>query len=462
VPSDPKIAMHAANGPLEGYYPIVPAPHAPIWWVHHKRPDDGALHVAPKLPRGARPLRYLPASKRLSFAESETRIGNRFPGLNAAYFRLLFVARGYAERGGGKLPMIWASGTTASGKSASCNAIESMWGRTPVDLARFGPDQEERRDKAWFAAQLRGGFATFDDFAKFQDSKRGRERMASLVEWLLRASSPSETEGWVLYDGSRMRRIVTPILLTDQDTPPIFMENKQLGRRIICADLGGTVPVHWHLLGPIDSWWKDDVEAAPEFDTPLGYFRAAAESWYSHMTDAYFHADCTSDFEAVARSLGFGTLDEQAQTEKRDNRDQLMRELFYGVCKAKPDAQAQKRSGKGYCEIKPNGNTPLARAAMDLIRLHGETHLSLEVMRRIKAEYDSGLENFIPAIGPISLEVDANGMDIYVRFRERGRGYAKKVNAALLKPGVDLETLLIPSPASGAVPDDGLRAEGAA
>jgi hypothetical protein len=433
VPSEPHTLAHASDGNVPGYFPIARLPPAPIWWRHRKpQMDRGILHLhPPRPPTGG--LTYLPRGARMSLEGAEEVLARRFPGINLNYLALLFVARGFGEGSGNELPVIWATGDSGSGKTSTCFLMEEMWDHTPTDLAQYSESEEGKRKEAWGEAQKEGGFVIFDDFAKGAETSKGKSKLLGIMQWLLQMTAAGRNQYHRLWVGSVNVDVTTPILLTDLKMPAILAHNQQIGRRVVLVKLGAPVP-SWASQGPIKGWWRKTPE-----------LRYAAESWYSEMVDEYFPPEEKTPpdtFVAIARDLGFATLAEAASEERVEIRDRLMRNLFYAVATTKINPAVERSNGRGYHMLSLQGKTPISKAAEELVYFEGETHASDEVYHRIMDEYQSRLTKILPLVCPAVLRIRPYKDQFVVRFEENfGPGKGFRVNADLIQPGFDIESL---------------------
>lgn len=300
----------------------------PVWGARvtrHQDPPEGKVFVvlnsgllsAPHC-AGRRP-RYLPPSKRMARAAAWSVLSSVFPGLRPEVIELLIAAKGCTEHRSGLPPMLFLSGPTGSGKTASAKIAASICG----DMATIVPfaASPERLRQGLMYAKRNGSFACFDEYVK--DARKAKTTPADAMEVLLNFTPESVSH--MLYVGPVPLGDLPVCYWADTTLPVEVQQHAQLARRLH----------HIHL--PEAGNWEPTMRAqgigAPERLRSDGTpeLIAAADAILSHVIDEHFPPGPPSDFAEIAKGLGFKLM---RDSDHAGERDVIVRRLFDLVCAA--------------------------------------------------------------------------------------------------------------------------------
>ncbi len=263
----------------------------PVGWKVHKVLDTQSLRS--EAMRERRP-RYLVPSARV--ASPYAALQSLFPGLNVPFVKLLVVAKGCAELNAGLPPMIFASGPTGSGKSASIQIAASILGDHVGEVPYTA--NIERLRAGLMSAKKAGTFACFDEFLKGAAAQRKTPEQG--MEVLLNFTPDSESH--IIYVGPVPLGSLPVCVWCDTALPVEIIQHAQLARRLCWVRL------------PSRMTWEASLKAA---DIPgPGALRThgdktlihALDSVLSEIIDEYLSA--TPVFSTIVRALGFRMLED--------------------------------------------------------------------------------------------------------------------------------------------------------
>ena len=339
-PDAKEVDKHATNQPLKGWPGLIPVRGTKLWGRYLPYGDRkyvrGLIHGDDE--SWPRP-KYLPAgASRLSEEECERHIDKCFPEINLDYLRLLLVARGYAESGTGKVPILLATGPSGSGKTLTALLAASILGDAIVRVPK-GNYQETVGYSSY-----RGGFLLLDEFAKGASGARLRNKFDFLLE------IDRDFTFRQLYVGAVTTRINNVILLTNNAYGEEVMEHEQFGRRAVYVDLTRKPDADWSQTcgtGDVRFWRRDP------------HNQRVADSFLSYIVDDFF-ADISAAkkgqllFTDAAAELGFRLLQDSRERHVFEGMDvdEIIRDFFKAVCNC-PDAgdRVAKYKGKGWKEF---------------------------------------------------------------------------------------------------------------
>jgi hypothetical protein len=303
VRSSPKAVewlMHTGDVSRYGYPAVVP-----LWGVQmtmRLEPVDSRVFVvlhAPELraesARERRP-RYVPASRRLNEEEAWAAVEEVFPGVCRNFVRLLLAAKGCAEAGVGVPPMVFVSGPTGAGKTATVKLAAAIAGDHATEIPYSS--NTDRLRAGLLSAKKKGAYASFDEFLKGA-RKEGKDP-ATAMEALLNFTPDSESH--MLYIGPVPLGALPVCLWCDTSVPKEVLEHAQLARRLSWVQLHSQVE------------WQKTLRAggilAPEHLRTRGTRRIvdAANSILSHVIDRFFHTEAPV-FRDVTEELGFSMME---------------------------------------------------------------------------------------------------------------------------------------------------------
>jgi hypothetical protein len=325
-PDAGKVLRMATNAPLEGMPPLSPLPACPIYGVHNAILSvDGSVPVLPIAKAKVPQARYVPQRERMPLEAAWAVVERHFPGLSREYLTLLHVARGYAEIGGGQLPMIYAQGPSGASKTATSRIESAMAGDVYKDI---GMGEWGKVAESIGEAAAESGAVVVNEFAKINAQSKGGAAL-----WALQMGRTMTYRK--LYVGSITIPVRCYILMTDTRLPPDLVSNEQFGRRVVYVRLHD--PVAWGKSGVTAENWMQQEGAAK-----------AADTIHSYIVDEYFPPNHSGTFLDAAKRLGFYALDTHFE-ESEDGlvRDEYARALFDAVCDA-PVTEGGKHVGRGW------------------------------------------------------------------------------------------------------------------
>ncbi len=319
-----------------GYPSIVP-----VWGVHMTRDQELPAHKLFVVMHSAdlrhesmesRRPKYVPSGRRQDLEVAWCTLERAFPKLNRNAIILLLVAKGCSEYRAGLPPMVFFTGPTGSGKTASVKLAAAICGDHATTVP-FSP-QPERVRMGLLAAKQQGSFAAFDEFIK--GAKAAKQRADDAMEILLGFTPDSVSH--MLYVGPVPLGELPVCYWADTMIPAEVLTHSQIGRR-----------VH-HVSQQGEMAWEPSLKAAG-IDGPDGLrttgskeYVDAADAILSYVIDEFFPPGPPTDFADAAERLGFKKLrDSNLAAEKVA----LVRRLFKLVCMAPPLDGADKRRWPG-------------------------------------------------------------------------------------------------------------------
>jgi hypothetical protein len=274
--------------------------------------------LAPVNMRANRP-RYIPAARRMKEEDAWTTIERAYPKVNRQLVKLLIAAKGCAEYCSGLPPFIFLMGPTGSGKTGSPMLAASICGDS-VKIIPFNRDTVRLR-QGMLNAKQSGSFAVFDEFLK--QATAHKMPLDTAMEVLLGFTPNSVSHE--MYIGPVALGTLPVCIWCDTTIPPEIQQHQQIGRRMI-----------YHRLDSELSWedpLRDSRICKPELLRVNGgsEYIAAANAILSDVIDAYFAPGPPSDFEVIAKKLGFAKL---RDSDTNQDRREAIRTWFAALCSA--------------------------------------------------------------------------------------------------------------------------------
>lgn len=307
---------HRTDQRVDGYVPVRPVRGIRLWGRHRPYPGREALR-ATVTSDALYPPAYVPADERPPVEEAEAEILGQLPGLDLGYFRLLLLARAYAERGDGPVPMVVVTGVTGAGKTTTAFLAAAACGDR-AELVRH--DDPGRFAEAIGVGAQQAGILLADEFAK---GLRPRERIEAFSRWLdLRRH----------YTYRRLRvgpvtvSIDAAIVITDTDLGEEIRTFAQVARRL----------VHVRLPRRAEEWTKTMRVGAVESARRDPALARALDVFLSDFADRWLAPGEGGDWWAAARTLGYRRLEEEAAArEEGIPTAALVRELWIATAGAR-------------------------------------------------------------------------------------------------------------------------------
>lgn len=307
----------STNQKLVGWPGIIPIRGIKVWGRYlpygDKRFVRGVIHDDTQWPQP----KYLSEGDRLSEEECEKHIETCFPEINVDYLKLLIVARGFAESGTGKVPIIVSTGPSGAGKSIVCLLAASILGDHMVKVPK-GNYQETVGYSAY-----QGGFLLLDEFAKGLAGDSLRKKFDFLLE-IDRDFSFRQ-----LHVGPVTARINNVILVANNAYDAGLFDHKQICRRAVHVGLNIEPEKDWATTcgtGDVRLWRRET------------YNQRVADSFLSYIVDDYFSdIDAASkgrlSFVEAAKEVGFGLLLDSQEKDVFEgmDTDDVIREFFVAL-----------------------------------------------------------------------------------------------------------------------------------
>jgi hypothetical protein len=421
-PIEEVVSQHVNTGLVKGWLPIEPHPFTPIYF-HHNRPAASVhqVHCFPKRTFDTS-VSYVDRERRISIEEAERRISEYFPGLSIKALRACLVMIGCAEAGVGRVPILWLTGPTGAAKSTCILIASCMFSEPVVDLyPAFGKDG--RLSQTYADALDLSRFITVDDFAK------DPELNDDILNFILHKHSTHT--GHKLYKGAFPERIKAPIFLTDRQTPSVFYNDQQFGRRVHIIHLDEAIPVSWDTLGHYaHDWWKQTPE-----------LRAAACAFYSDVVDRFFSPGAPASADEAMRTLGVPLVKEASAGGAGDapKIEALVQAFAYEVCRIASqvtveDPMITRRAFSGAVKVDVFQSSALGKLATYLLETRGSAKAHWFNLERVIDDHTHTLEQTLGLKAAVKVQGKQLGREIYVRLVERdapAHARGKWVNHAL-------------------------------
>lgn len=329
-PDECKIDLYQTNQALPGWARVVPVRGKRVFGHNRRYGDDRFVRSVVK---SEFPIRYLSESSRASSESVDEHFRRCFPMIDMDFLRLLLVARGYAESGLGRVPMLLITGPSGAGKGQTLALAAHILG----DVAAAVP--KDMSFELGFGRGLQtGGFVLCDEFAK--NPRWTKERVvAEFNKFLPIARDYTYRE---LYIGPLKVRVDSVVIAANVAYGPEVMEHVQIGRRFVYVPLRRKVPADkdWtRTCGTGDiSLWRTDPENA-----------RMADSLLSEIIDDFFGLTVPGEtptlFEDDARTLGFDTVANCAKASSDASEFSILTDVktfFVEVCKL-ADCKGQRK-----------------------------------------------------------------------------------------------------------------------
>jgi len=303
-------------------------------------PDLDPDYAAPFRPR------YRLKANRMPIDDAWDVVEETCPGVNREYLQLLIASRGCQEGEVGLPPMVFVSGPSGGGKTGTAHLAAAMLGDR-ITEGSWNPSIDRFRQQLQ-SAKERGSFCVFNEYLKGAASTNTDAVKAMDLALNFTYDSASHK----MYVGSVTLGTPPVILWTDTTLPDAIRQSAQLARRIVGV----------HLEHALD--WKDRLAAAGIQRIALLRIHDprwcdAADAIVSDVIDRYF--TWPTDFQVIARTLGFRTLAESDAAE--EGREQL-RAFFRAICQSPTispaSAVASRFKGRGWVDLPRFGESDLA------------------------------------------------------------------------------------------------------
>lgn len=295
-------------------YPAV----SPVYGFQVTRFLEPPAHKVPVLLHTLKDESKRPKYTSTRVADAWSELDKVFPGLNRNAIRLLIAAKGCTEGGAGIEPMLFFTGPTGAGKTASVQIAAAICGDNVTTIPYAAND--ERLRASLLTAKKRGSFATFDEFLK--GAKRNRQDPSSAMEILLNFTRDSVSH--VLYVGPVAIGALPVCVWCDTTVPREVQEHSQLARRLC------------HVYFPDHMSWEHSLRDSGVFRPEELRIRASAsllaacDSVVSDVVDEFF-GESEPVFADIANALGYRML---CQSDTMEEKRALISRLFALVCSA--------------------------------------------------------------------------------------------------------------------------------
>jgi hypothetical protein len=396
--------LHRTNQSIPGFPVVVPVRGARLWGQHQRYPGREVRTVVPsKRPDEITP-RYVPPSRRMDIEAAWEFLEESYPGVDRNYVELLLAARGWAESGGGPVPMLIVTGPTGAAKTTTVMLAATIAGDTCAGV--------KEQDRAKFAESLgercaRCGFVLLDEFAKSVNPRKAR----MLFDLLLDIGR--EYTYRRLYVGPVTASLNSVLVVTNNVFPQDVRQNAQLGRRLVSVELHRRAPAAWeNTCGTGDvRFWRTVQQNADVCDAIM-----------SHVIDEHFsEGQCDDGWLGSVRRCGFDLLEATRSGSAGVSIDDSVRELFEAICDDDAPTAPNRWRGRGWRVLKLDGTGDIERCWRNLCD-DASTMDGFAASMRI-AELD--LAALLGASDPVRLELSRHGRALGMRFvcgTTRGRG----------------------------------------
>lgn len=338
-----------------GYPALIPLFGCKIYGHHMDYPRRDQTHIvlfnyelAHESNAKYRP-RYIKKSARMDKSIAQSTLEEICPGVNWRLIYLLIAAKGIAEAGIGMPPIIFVTGPTSSGKSATVTLAAAICGDHNSEIA-WTPDTDRVRMQV-LNAREQGTYATFNEALK--DADRAKRTTIQAMDFILNLTPDSTSHK--LYVGPTRLGTLPVFVWTDTAIPQELQQDAQLARRI----------VHIHNSNSVD--WAASIK---DIGGKIQYLRTAdiryadaGNAILSEVIDDFFSERHT--FFEVAERLQYSNL--YTTPEAREMDDVLI--AFYNALCATPSVtgvDAIRWKGRGWKTIHRSFESPLLQLWMQI------------------------------------------------------------------------------------------------
>jgi hypothetical protein len=374
--------------------------------------------------------RYVPVSKRMPPDEAWALVESVLPRIDRTYIRLLIASFGCAqETMRGLLPVVFASGPSAAGKTAMAQVACGIIGARVGAEATFDPEPAKFR-AGIFSGGQQGPVVVLNELLK--DATRGRFKLTTreALDFLLNLTPHSESH--ILYKGPAKMGRLPGIVITDTVLPANLNEETQLARRMRVISVTGR-----------KDEWRSTIARAGITDLHLirtvsDQMARACDSVMSSVIDDFFSIPMTWD--DISDSLGVKTAE---TSDDFVDTTPWLRELFRLVCSAPPLSEREsKLYARGYKKVS-RCTTP-GEEESDLCAVYsmfvdgpgGDWASSRKLMEK-------DWSGVLKTDEVVKLDLRGDTAAVYLRFRVGPAKTPTRVNEEILKPeGPGWEALL--------------------
>lgn len=256
--------------------------------------------------------RYTPIDRRTDIDAAWRLIDECCPGVSRRLVELLIVAKGFAEKGVGRPPMIFITGPASAAKTSTVKLAAAILGDRNSDIV---VTDVGRTRQAILEASERGSFVTFNEITKVP---RGHDVRAAMD--LLLNFTPDQLIHKLHVGAVPLSRL--PVFCwTDTDIPLEVRADAQLARRLVHVHL--PVRVEWDEPLARSIGTVSDIRLAGE------PYASACNAILSDAVDRFFRTP--TSFTAAALQLGYAPLE---RGEERESSDEVLKAFFTAVCEA--------------------------------------------------------------------------------------------------------------------------------
>ena len=380
--------------PLPGFMPIETIGHSYV--VAPGRDSCLSIQIRRPPQAGEPPLVAL-GSKPPDSAEVENAwcaLQSALPGLNRGYLTAIVIGALWAQRGVSTPPIICATGTPGTSKTATTRVGAGMVGTKVGDIMLTEPRDVLRQ----IGLHLESGRSPI-----FLD-EIGRVR--GVYEKLLPIlGSNSVISFEPKYANERMTTFRAPIVIAGSTLPRAIVTSPELARRSVGFLLTSKAP-GWDTLGEAANL-RNNPGLRPHLDT------ITACIWWLLSAEGpmfNFRQYCFDNLGAVPLS----DLDSDGMSP--DGRDEAVRQLYAAFTNARPSQITQGNSWKGWLECTPG--TPNGQLLEDLVDFDGDPraqHGETEDLKRLDLPGILGFET-----PRLRLLVRRRSAKWLVKFEEQG------------------------------------------
>lgn len=327
---DRMIDLYQTNQVLPGWARVIPVRGKRVYGHNRRYGDDRFVRSVVK---SENTIRYLSEASRASSESVDAHFRKCFPMIDMDFLRLLLVARGYAESGLGRVPMLLITGPSGAGKGQTLALAAHILGDVAASVGK------DVAFELGFGRGLQtGGFVMCDEFAK--NPAWTKERVVAQFNKFLPINRDYTYRE--LYIGPLKVRVDSVVIAANVAYGPEVMEHAQIGRRFVYVPLRRKVPADkdWtRTCGTGDiSLWRTDPDNA-----------RMADSLLSEIIDDFFGLTVPGEeptlFEDDARTLGFDTVANAAKEGSDSDEFSIVSDVkafFVAVCKL-DDVKGQRK-----------------------------------------------------------------------------------------------------------------------
>lgn len=375
---------------------VTPVRGARIWGEHR---HYSSREVVRALVKPKYPVRYLPPERRATPEQIDAAIRKSFPMMDVDYLRLLIVARGHAEYGRGRPPLIVATGPTGCGKTQTLEFAAHIIGDEVASIAK-----NAKFDLALGQALGRGGFVLFDEFAK--NPSWSPERRSSEFDRFLPIGEDFPYRE--LYVGTISVPVRSVLLIANNAYGAEVTEHKQFGRRAVHVQLNRSVPA--------DRDWTKTCGTGS-----LGRWRSnpdnahIADSLLSEVIDTFFGPQVGrfNTFEEDAEALGFYTFAASRDDESEVSHDSAIRKFFALLRKHPEETQRDRLKSIDLSKL----DLPIVEAWANIADRDTKGHVSGSSIKLAEASLVDVLGVECEPDEGVFVTLRKRGSRLYVRFK---------------------------------------------